>query len=99
VKTHAFCAHQAGAERLGLVAGKGPGKPTGYFLATGECADEGIGQWCMLVGAQFTLPGAVATCVGADLPKTGSAAEKVAVAQDENTAVAARHAIEHMHVK
>jgi hypothetical protein len=43
----------------------------------------------MLVGAQLALPGAVAAGVGAGRPETGAAAEKAAVAQDENAAVAA----------
>jgi hypothetical protein len=30
-----LCADQASAEHLGLVAGKGPGKAAGDFLATG----------------------------------------------------------------
>ena len=52
----------------------------------------------MLVGAQFAFPGAVAAGVGADRPEMGAAAEKAAVAQDQNAAVAPSHAVEHMHV-
>ena len=52
----------------------------------------------MLVGAQLALPYAVAVSVGADRPETGAAAEKAAVAQDQNAAVAPLDAVEHVHV-
>jgi hypothetical protein len=53
----------------------------------------------MLVGAQLALPDAVTADVRAGRPETGAAAEKAAVAQDQNAAVAALHAVEHMHVE
>jgi hypothetical protein len=46
----------------------------------------------MLDGAQFALLGAVAAGVGA------WTAKKPAVAQDQHAAVAALHAVDHMHV-
>jgi hypothetical protein len=49
----------------------------------------------MLVGVQLPLPGAVAACISGNR----ATAEKAAVAQDENAAVPAHHAVEHMHVK
>ena len=52
----------------------------------------------MLVGAQLALPGPVAAGVRAGRPEIGTAAEKPAVAQDQHAAVAALHAVEHMHV-
>jgi pyruvoyl-dependent arginine decarboxylase (PvlArgDC) len=58
-------------------------------------SDNGV---CWLVRSS-PFPGAVATCVGADRPETGAAAEKVSVAQNENAAIAAHHTVEHTHVK
>jgi hypothetical protein len=52
----------------------------------------------MLVGAQLALPGAVAAGVGAGRPEIRAAAEERAVAQDQHAAVAALHAVEHVHV-
>src|ERR1700761_5452968 len=98
VKTQASGAHQTGAERFGLVVGKGAGKAAGDFMAAGERSHERIGKLRMLVGPQLALPGAGAAGVGAFRPEIGTAAEKPAVAQDQDAAVATPDAVKHMHV-
>ena len=69
------------------------------FLPAGKRACEAIRQRRVLIGGELALPGPVADGVGADRPEIRTAADQRAVAQDDHPAVAALHAVKHMHVE
>ena len=98
-KAQASCAHERGAEHLRFVIGKRPRKPAGDFLPAGKRACEAIRQRRVLIGGELALPGPVAHGVGADRPEIGTAADQRPVPQDDHPAVAALHAVKHMHVE
>ena len=57
-----------------------------------------ISKGRMLVRAQVALPGPVTDGVGAGRPEVGATPDKHAVSENENAAVAAFYAVEHMNM-
>src|ERR1700709_2222969 len=93
VEAEAALTDQSRAECLRRVVGKGPGKAAGNRLTRKQRTNEPVGKTGLLVGAQLSLPGAVTDSLGADRPEVRAAAEQHAVAQDQDTAVAALHPV------
>ena len=91
-------ADQCGSEDLGLVIGKRPRKSTRDFLSAEKRPDKRIGKICVLIGGKMALPGPLAHRVGADRPEIWAAADQPAIAQDDDAAVTASDAVEHVDV-
>jgi hypothetical protein len=103
MKAEAARAHQGGAKHFGSVAGEFTRKPGTDLLPAEQRPDEGIFKGRVLIGDELTLPrtfpvGALPDAVAADRPEIGAAADELTILQNENAAVAASHAVEHMDV-
>jgi hypothetical protein len=108
VKAEAARADQGGAEHFRRVAGEFAGKSAADFLPAKQRTDEGIVERRVLIGDEFALPSSLIAAalipaaspdaVAADRPEIGTAAQELAIPQDENAAVATSYAVEHMDV-
>src|ERR1700677_815309 len=98
-KAQASGADQGGAENLRPVIRIRPRKPAGDFLAAGQRSCERIRQRRVLIGSELAFPGPITHGVGADRPEIGTAADQRTVPEHDHSAVAALHAVKHMHVE
>src|ERR1700761_1181281 len=98
MKAEAARTNQRGAEHLGAIVGEFAGEAATDLLAAEQRADEGIVERRVLVGDEFAFPGSVTDTVAADRPEVRTAPQQFTVPQDENAAVAASHAVEHVDV-
>src|SRR5882757_8908567 len=91
---------QRRAECVGAaLLAEGARKAAVDLLPAGQRPDEWILKRRVQIGAEMSLPGPLPDRVGADRPEMRTAADQKAIAQDQNAAVTAPHAIRHVHVK